>query len=42
MVLVFFFLNLKTPRDDFKTKMERMDWVYVNLSHLQFLRLSHC
>ncbi|KAG8916187.1 hypothetical protein FRC01_003309 [Tulasnella sp. 417] len=27
MVLVWFFLRLKTPQDDFNTKMRRMDWI---------------
>ncbi|KAG9016032.1 hypothetical protein FRB90_003793, partial [Tulasnella sp. 427] len=27
MVLVWFFLRLKTPQDDFRTKMRRMDWI---------------
>ncbi|KAG8911339.1 hypothetical protein FRC00_006670 [Tulasnella sp. 408] len=27
MVLVWFFLRLKTPQDDFNTKMKRMDWI---------------
>ncbi|KAG8891731.1 hypothetical protein FRC01_014543, partial [Tulasnella sp. 417] len=27
MALVWFFLRLKTPQDDFNTKMRRMDWI---------------
>lgn len=27
MTLVFFFLHLKVPQDDFRTKMRRMDWM---------------
>lgn len=27
MTLVAFFLHLKTPEDDLKTKLKRMDWM---------------
>lgn len=34
MVLVWFFLRLKTPQDDLHTKMRRMDWIGNGLSIL--------
>ena len=40
MVVVFFFLRLKTPRDSLREKLMKLDWLCVCLLHIHVQRLT--